>query len=147
MTGMVLSVPWQVPSAGPQKRKQERRRQGGKSVPFLQQGLEDGFTPILLDGLICSNCAYYIIQLQRLKEQLFIILSLCIINCTWYLISVIFVHFYFHKCNVNFLMAVGNGQLIFIRWINGQGSQWSYRRRQVSDLLLCAQCEVRICER
>lgn len=73
---MVLSVPWQVPSAGPQKRKQERRRQGGKSVPFLQQGLEDGFTPILLDGLICSNCAYYIIQLQRLKEQLFIILGL-----------------------------------------------------------------------
>ena len=55
MTGMVLSVPWQVPSAGPQKRKQERRRQGGKSVPFLQQGLEDGFTPMLLDGLICSN--------------------------------------------------------------------------------------------
>lgn len=82
MTGMVLSVPWQVPSAGPQKHKQERRRQGEKSMPFLQQGLEDGFTPTLLDGLICSNCEYYIIQLQRLNEQLFIILGLSLTGST-----------------------------------------------------------------
>ena len=79
---MVLSVPWQVPSAGPQKHKQERRRQGEKSMPFLQQGLEDGFTPTLLDGLICSNCEYYIIQLQRLNEQLFIILGLSLTGST-----------------------------------------------------------------
>lgn len=76
MTGMVLSVPWQVPSAGPRSTNRKEGRQGEKSMPFLQQGLEDGFTPTLPDGLICSNCEYYIIQLQRLKEQLFIILGL-----------------------------------------------------------------------